>query len=378
VNTGGDSHAMTAAESFSDVAPQQLGTVAKPRPLPITVPERPEALWPAATDGRANRRAQLLALAALAIGVGYLLVRVLATLSPLSLALGVPLLILELWSLVSFSLAALALWDLDSTSRPEPVTETGSMVAVLIPTFDEPHHILLPTLMAAARMRLATQVIVLDDGHRLWLAGTCEELGIEYRPRLRHLGGRAGQLNSALDTLTTDFVVVLDPDQVATRDFIGHTLPHFDNAEVALVQTPRDSYSMDSFEHVAAGRRRLSERALRARVFGAGRNRWNSAFWSGGAVILRRAALTSIDGFVAVRRSRRCRTCEGPPRGCEACRSHSRRPGSREPSLSLSPCSQHGSVIGVRAPVRLDGPTRRARPAGAARPTGGRPLRARG
>ena len=50
----------------------------------------------------------------------------------------------------------------------------------------------MPTLAAATRMRLATEIIVLDDGHRPWLAGMCDELGIEYRTRIRR-DGRHGR-----------------------------------------------------------------------------------------------------------------------------------------------------------------------------------------
>ena len=188
------------------------------------------------------------------------------------------------------------LWDVDSVDRPEPITETDATVAVLIPTVDEPFTVLLPTLTAAARMRLATRVIVLDDGNRGWLAGMCHELGVEYWPRLRHLDGRSGQLNAALAIIDTDYVAVLEPDQVATRDFVGHALAHFADPSVALVQTPRDTFSMDSFEHISMGRKRLSETALRDRLSAAGRNRWNAAFWSGGAAILRTSALRAIGG----------------------------------------------------------------------------------
>ncbi len=92
---------------------------------------------------------------------------------------------------------------------------------------------------------------MLDDGHRPWLAGMCDELGIDYRTRLRHDGGTAAQLNAVLSSLDADFVVVLAADQVAHRDFISRTLGHFDDEGVALVQTPADFYNEDSFEHVA-------------------------------------------------------------------------------------------------------------------------------
>lgn len=268
----------------------------KPLALPITVPPRPEALWPERMDGTKTRRIHALTLLAIAVGTGYVIWRLAATLSPASIALGIPLVLLEAWSVVALAMTAFVLWDVDSVDRPEPVLETEAAVVVLIPTVDEPFHILLPTLTAAARMRLATRVVVLDDANRGWLASMCYELGVEYRSRLRHLGGRAGQLNDALASLEGDYVVVLEPDQVATRDFIGSVLPHFEDPGMALVQTPRDTFSMDSFEHVQMGRRRLSETALRDRLMSAGRNRWNAAFWGGGAAMLRLSALNEVGG----------------------------------------------------------------------------------
>ena len=272
-------------------------TTSKPRPLPITVAARPEALWPQPADQRSARAAHAVVWAVLALGSAYLLWRVLATLSPASLALGIPLLALEAYSLISFGLNAVLLWDVDSVRRPEPVTETTEAVAVLIPTRDESHQVLMPTLAAATRMRLASQIIVLDDGNREWLAGMCDELGIEYRTRVSRLGGRASQLNQVIGTLSADFVVVLDPDQVVDRDFIGRVLPHFDDAAVALVQTPRDSFNSDSFEHVSAGKSRIAEQNLFQRLLGTGRNRWNAAAWTGGGAILRRTALDTVDGI---------------------------------------------------------------------------------
>ena len=185
-------------------------TVTRPRPLPITVSERPEASWPVAASDRSERLVHAIAAAVIAATAAYLLWRVAFTISPASAVLGIPLVILEAWSLVSLTLNAFALWRLDTVARPEPVDETTHTVAVLIPSFDESHQVLMPTLSAATRMRLATHIIVLDDGHRSWLAGMCDELGIEYRPRIGQDHDTAAQLNVALAGLDTDFVVVLN------------------------------------------------------------------------------------------------------------------------------------------------------------------------
>ena len=113
-------------------------TVAKPRPLPITVPARPESGWPEAQPARARLIMRVLVVAVVVATSGYLVWRVAATLGPQSLLLGIPLLLLEIWALVAFSLNALVLWDVDRGARPEPVEETSLEVAVLIPNQDSP------------------------------------------------------------------------------------------------------------------------------------------------------------------------------------------------------------------------------------------------
>lgn len=276
-------------------SPSDALRTSTPRQLPITVGARSDALWPAEETASRTRRIHVIALGALAAGLGYLLWRVGATLTPLSLPLGLALLALEAWSLAALALQSRLLWNVDAVRPPAPITHSDATVAVVIPTADEPFEVLMPTLAAATRMRLATEILVLDDGHRAWLAGMCDELGIDYRTRLRP-DGYAQQLNSALGSLTAEFIVVLDADQVANRDLIGRTLGHFDDPAVALVQTARDYYNEDSFEHVAKGPDLFAEQALFERVLGAGRNDLNAAFWSGGGAVIRRSALAGIGG----------------------------------------------------------------------------------
>lgn len=286
----------SSTEKTNDVT----APAAMPRPLPITVGSRPDASWPVPESPRATRVVHLMALGTITFVTAYLLWRTLATLTPLSLALGSFLLLLEAWSLISLTMQSVTLWNVDAVRQPREVTETTATVTVLIPTADEPHQVLMPTLAAATRMRLASEIIVLDNGHRPWLAGMCDELGIDYRTRVRHDGGTAAQLNAVLPTLDSDFVVVLAADQVANRDFIGRTLAHFDDPSVALVQTPHDYYNEDSFEHVIRGRQRFSEQNLFERVQGAGRNHLEAAYWNGGGAILRRSALVAVGGVAPV------------------------------------------------------------------------------
>jgi cellulose synthase (UDP-forming) len=286
---------LTSPDSPVD-APAQT---TRPRPLPITVGSQPDALWPEAEAHRTGLIVRAIALSVVILVTGYLAWRTLATISPVSAALGVPLLALDAWSLVTIALQTVTMWRIDAVMPPSEVTETSDTVAVLIPTSDEPHQVLMPTLAAATRMRLASEIIVLDDGHRPWLAGMCDELGVEYRARLRPHSGIAAQVNAILPVLDADFIVVLAADQVARCDLIGRTLGHFDDPAVALVQTAQDYYNDDSFEHVTRGGSRVAQQRLFERVLGAGRNRIGAALWTGGVVVLRRSALVGIGGVPA-------------------------------------------------------------------------------
>jgi hypothetical protein len=66
-----------------------------------------------------------LALVAAAATVGYLTWRVLTTLTPASVLLGVPLLVMETWAFLTAILYAFVLWDLDALPPPAPRESTN-------------------------------------------------------------------------------------------------------------------------------------------------------------------------------------------------------------------------------------------------------------
>ena len=154
----------------------------------------------------------------------------------------------------------------------------------------------MPTLAAATRMRLATR------DHRARRrpprrgSPACATSSASSTARASAAPAAcAAQLNSVLPTLTTDFVVVLAADQVANRDFIGRTLAHFDDPAVALVQTPRDFYNEDSFEHVPAAASASPSRTC------------SSAFWGRAATASMPPSGTAAAPSFAGRRSTRRR-----------------------------------------------------------------------
>ena len=123
------------------------------------------------------------------------------------------------------------------------------MVALQVPTYNEPVEMMRRTLKALAQLdypRLLVQVV--DNNTRdpaLWkpLQALCAELG----PRFHfiHLdpwpGFKAGALNEATRRLPAEVEVIgiVDADYVVKPGFLRATVGHFADPQVALVQTPQ-------------------------------------------------------------------------------------------------------------------------------------------
>lgn len=242
--------------------------------------------------------ARCAAVVAILLTCGYLLWRLGAgTLSPDFWWVSVPLFLVEVHNGMGLVLFTTQLWEVGHRLPWRPVRTTNWRVAVLIPTYNEPEEVLLPTVAAAVRLSPPHETWVLDDGRRPWVRELAEELGARYlaRPDNRH--AKAGNLNYALDRIEADIVAVLDADQVPMPNFLAHTLCYFDDPGVAVVQTPQVFYNHDSFEHASLGEGKLwYEEAVFYRVIEAGKNLYNAAFWCGTNDLVRVAALRAVGG----------------------------------------------------------------------------------
>ena len=69
---------------------------------------------------------------------------------------------------------------------------------------------------------------------------------------------------------------------------------YFDDASVALVQTPHDFGNHDSFQHFETGRH---DQSMFFEVIMPGKDRHDGAFWCGSAAVIRRQALEGIGGI---------------------------------------------------------------------------------
>ena len=257
---------------------------------------------PARESARRRLVVRISAVLALTVGVAYLTWRVGFTLGALWLA--VPLWLLEVHAVVGLGLFTFSLWDLDASVVPVPVMSTHWRVAVLIPTYNEPSEVLLPTIAAATALEPAHETWVLDDGDRPWVRDLAATLGAQYLAREDHRHAKAGNINNALGHLDADLVAILDADHVVSPEFLTHTLGYFDDPTIAIVQTPQDFYNVGSFEHGPnrswfwRHRRGTSfnEQRLFYRAIQPGKNRWKAAFWCGTNAVVRAAALREVGG----------------------------------------------------------------------------------
>ena len=257
----------------------------------------------------AIRSASVVAVVASAM---YLAWRVVFTVDLSVWWLALPLLALEVHALVSLLFFTAPLWNLDAVRPPPPVDSTPLQLAVLVPTYNEPLDILLPTVAAAVSIRLPHQTWVLDDGDRPDVRELALSLGAHYLARPDHDHAKAGNINHALSHVDADIVAMLDADHVADRNLFRHTVAYFDDPKIALVQTPQDFYNVDSFEHHSPRRRgwrpwsrpdadrvpqRFSEQELFYRALQPGRNQFDAAFCCGTGALLRTSALRAVGGL---------------------------------------------------------------------------------
>lgn len=125
---------------------------------------------PRAESPRRVAAVRLVALAALAVTAAYLTWRIGAgTVNLAAWWVAVPLLVAEIHNAFGLLLYTVALWEVDGGPTPPraaPVARPGLRVAVLIPTYNEPVEVLLPTVAASVALRPAHETWVLDDGRR--------------------------------------------------------------------------------------------------------------------------------------------------------------------------------------------------------------------
>jgi cellulose synthase/poly-beta-1,6-N-acetylglucosamine synthase-like glycosyltransferase len=237
------------------------------------------------------------AIVALAVTGAYLLWRLNGTIGLAWWWVAIPLFVVEVHNAFGLLLYTVALWSVDDAPPSGDVRLPRLRIAILIPTYNEPEEVLLPTIAAAVALKPRHETWVLDDGRREDVRILAKTLGAKYlsRPDNRH--AKAGNLNYALARIKADLVGVLDADHVPTARFLTALLPYFGDPRLAFVQSPQDFYNLESFEHQRQRDGQIfNEEAVFYRVIAPAKNRWAAPFWCGTCALVRTEALRSVGG----------------------------------------------------------------------------------
>jgi cellulose synthase (UDP-forming) len=172
-------------------------------------------------------------------------------------------------------------------------------VDILIPTYNEPDHILAETIMAAKSVDYPNYTVwVLDDGNRDWLQEMAAKEGVEYIRREKRVNFKAGNLNHALSIVSADVVCVVDSDFQLRPNFLWRTVGMLNEPNTALIQTPQIYRNSDAIQHNLGGEYAWTEaQCTFSDVMQPGRDRWDNAFCYGTSFVVKRSALDQIGGF---------------------------------------------------------------------------------
>jgi exo-beta-1,3-glucanase (GH17 family)/cellulose synthase/poly-beta-1,6-N-acetylglucosamine synthase-like glycosyltransferase len=192
-------------------------------------------------------------------------------------------------------------------SRANPVpppSERCPKVSIHVPTYEEPPAMLIETLNSLAALDYSNyEVLVIDNNTRseaLWrpVEAHCARLGARFR--FYHVaplaGYKAGALNFALQKMAPDaeIVAIIDSDYRVEPGWLTRLVPHFANANTALVQAPQDYRD----QHARAFKT-LCEAEYRG-FFHIGmvtRNERNAIIQHGTMTMIRAAVLREVGGW---------------------------------------------------------------------------------
>ena len=175
-------------------------------------------------------------------------------------------------------------------------------IDVLIPTYNEPLDVVRYTALGALNIDWPADklhVYILDDGRRKEFERFAFEAGIGYKIRPDNKHAKAGNINTALKSMSSPFVAIFDCDHVPTRSFLQMTMGWFlRDKKLAMLQTPHHFYSPDPFERNLQQFRIIpNEGELFYGIVQDGNDFWNATFFCGSCAVLRRTALDEIGGI---------------------------------------------------------------------------------
>ncbi len=175
-------------------------------------------------------------------------------------------------------------------------------VDVFIPTYNEPHDVLYRTVVGAKSLAYPhLRVVILDDGARPWVRAMCAAENVVYIERRNGRHAKAGNINHGLAQTAgpgaAPYILMLDADFVPYRNFLWRTLGFFDDARVAIVQTPQYFFNPDPVQmNLGSPANWAEEQRFFFDAMQPSKDAWGMSFCCGSSCVLRRAAIEAIGG----------------------------------------------------------------------------------
>lgn len=129
--------------------------------------------------------------------------------------------------------------------KPEHIpAEPGLSVAIFTTSSPgEPLSMFEKTLAACANIKYPHTTYLLDDTRDPAFRQVAEAHGAVWLELVGIPGAKAGKINRALEMVTEDFILVLDPDHIPFPEFLDHTLGYFRDDKVGFVQVSQAYYN---------------------------------------------------------------------------------------------------------------------------------------
>jgi len=217
------------------------------------------------------------------------------------------LLVLEVFALgltVSYAFEVLDVLSRRLVPAPRFEDRYRPMVAIQVPTYNEPVEVVVRTLVSLSRLDYPNFIVQVVDNNTkdpdVWqpLQRLCARLGPRFY--FMHLepwpGYKAGALNEATRRLPpeVELIGIVDADYVVRPDWLRDTVGYFADPEVAFVQTPQDYRDWEDDPYLRGlfySYRYFFDITMPARA-----NR-NAIIFAGTMGLIRRAVLDQIGGW---------------------------------------------------------------------------------
>lgn len=245
------------------------------------------------------------------LAVRYIAWRALSTLdfaTPVEQVLGLTLFGVECVCILSailnsfqtiFSTDGLRSRQADQYSHDVIAGEYLPTVDVLVPTYNEPEHIVRRTVIGCQAMDYPHKTVyILDDTRRPHIRALAQELGCEYITRPNNDHAKAGNLNHALEHIEGELVAIVDADFVPFRHFLTRTVGFFQKEKISLVQTPQNFYNPDYHaRNLGLSDFLPNDLELFFGYIQPCRDVFNSVICCGSSYVVRRSSLDEIGGY---------------------------------------------------------------------------------